>query len=139
MRKFFYEPIADPVAESRRYVENAENILKKHGQLNYETQLYQDRKYVRMAGNTLWNGMLLILDAVFLVKINKGKRPDIIDYKKAANKRDKKLLDYINVGYDIMHLSMGYDGILDKEICSKGFQIANEIIDRCELMIMKAM
>ena len=30
---------------------------------------------------------------------------------------------------------MGYDGIQDKEMCLKGFQLATNIIDRCESMI----
>ena len=68
MKDFILEPVADPVNEARRYVKNAEDLLKNHGQLDYETQLYRDRKYVRMAGNTLWNGVLLIVDAIFHVK-----------------------------------------------------------------------
>ncbi|MBR0539641.1 MAG: DUF5618 family protein, partial [Bacteroidales bacterium] len=67
MRDPMLEVVTNPVTEARRYVENAKELLKNHGQLDYETQLYQDRKYVRMAGNTLWNGVLLILDAVFHV------------------------------------------------------------------------
>ena len=137
MRDVMIEPVADPVAESRRYVDNAKKLLQENGKLNCETQLYQDRKYVRMAGNTLWNGVLLILDAVFLIRISISRRPDIIDFKKAANKRDNKLLAFINVGYDIMHLSMGYDGILNKKICDEGFRVANEIINRCEVMLKK--
>ncbi len=41
------------------------------------------------------------------------------------------MMTLVNTAYDIMHLSMGYDGILEKDVCSKGFQIANEIINRC--------
>ncbi len=135
MRKVVSEPVADPVAEARRYVENAKKLLKENGQLDDETQLYQDCKYVRMAGNTLWNGVLLILEEVFHIKKNISGRPDIIDYKKAANGRDKKLTSLINAGYDIMHLSMGYDGNPDRDTCNSGFRIAEEIIDRCEKML----
>ena len=71
------EIVVDPVSEARRYVENAKVLLKEHGDLDFETQLYQDRKYVRMAGNTLWNGVLLILDAVFHVKNKKRQHPDV--------------------------------------------------------------
>lgn len=55
------ETYTDPVAEARRYVQNAKDLLEEKGKLDVETQLYKDRKYVRMAGNTLWNGVLLIL------------------------------------------------------------------------------
>ena len=83
------EMVIDPIAEARRYVENTQTILKEHGNLDYETQLYQDRKYVRMAGNTLWNGVLLIIDAVFHVKRIGRMHPDVIDYRDEVAKRDK--------------------------------------------------
>lgn len=56
--------------EALRYVENAREILsekacKKEG-------WYTDSKYVRMAGNTLWNGVLLALDYPF-PEVQKGK------------------------------------------------------------------
>ena len=125
----------NPVSDARRYVQNAKDILNEKADLNPETQYYRDKKYVRMAGNILWNGVLLILDAVFHVTKNKKSRPDISDYKQVIAKRDQKLLDHVNVGYDVMHLSMGYDGILKKSICSDGIQIANNIIDRCESLL----
>ena len=138
MRKFFYEPIADPVAESRRYVENAENILKNHGQLDFETQLYRDRKYVRMAGNTLWNGVLIIIDAVFQVKTKSRSHPDVNDYRNEIGKRDKKLLALFNAAYETLHIYMGYDGNQVKDNCIAGVRLANEIINRCEVMLKKA-
>ena len=131
------EIIVDPVAEARRYVENAQDLLKEHGSLDYETQLYQDRKYVRMAGNTLWNGILLILNSVFHVKTEDGSRPDIRDYRNVIAKRDLKLLTFVNVGYDTMHLAMGYDGNPTRANCQEGIRLANEIIDRCAAMLKK--
>ena len=76
-----------------------------------------------------------MLDAVFHVRKNKRNRPDISDYQKAIAPRDQKLLDHVNVGYEVMHLSMGYDGILKKFICNDGIEIAKNIIDRCEKML----
>lgn len=125
----------DPVGEARRYVQNAKDILQEKGKLNTELQSYEDRKYVKMAGNTLWNGVLLILDAVFHVKKSKKSRPKFIDYEKAIVARDRKLLDLVNIGYDLMHLSMGYDGNPDKATCQSGIRVANEIIDRCATML----
>lgn len=125
----------NPIEEALRYVDNANTLLKEKGELDPETHSYTDRKYVKMAGNTLWNGMLFILDTVFQVKKNKKHRPDISDYQRVVGARDKKLLALVNIGYDIMHLSMGYDGIIDKKTCDRGFQIANEIIDRCAVML----
>ena len=129
------EVVVDPVAEARRYVENAKNLLKEHGKLDCETQLYQDLKYVRMAGNTLWNGMLLILDSIFHVKTEDGSRPDIRDYRNVIAKRDLKLLTFVNAGYDAMHLAMGYDGNPIRAHCQEAIRLANEIIDRCRAML----
>ena len=131
------ESIANPVAEARRYVQNAKELLEEKARLDVETQAYQDRKYIRMAGNTLWNGVLLILDATFQLENKKG-RLSIYDYRNVVGQRDKKLLDMVNRGYDTMHLAMGYDGNLEKAISSAGIRIANDIIDRCEVMLVKA-
>lgn len=135
MRDPMLEVVTNPVTEARRYVENAKKLLKDHGQLDYETQLYQDRKYIRMAGNTLWNGVLLILDAVFHVKTLDRPHPDIIDYKDAVSNRDGKLLKLVVTGYETMHISMGHDGIQAKETSACGLRLANEIIDRCATML----
>ncbi len=137
MSIFKKEPIADPVAEARRYVQNAKELLDGKARLDTETQAYQDRKYIRMAGNTLWNGVLLILDTTFQLENKKG-RLSIYDYRNVVGQRDKKLLDMVNRGYDTMHLAMGYDGNLEKAISSAGIRIANDIIDRCEVMLVKA-
>jgi hypothetical protein len=122
----------NPIEEARRYVANAEEVIKK---ANYDPELnrYSDGKYVKMAGNTLWNGCLIALDALFGISKRKG-RPDIRKYKEEAAKRDKKLLAAISDGYNIMHLTMGYDGILSKNVCNEGFKYANIIIDRCAIL-----
>ena len=127
----FPEVYKDPVEEARRYVQNAKDLLIEKGQLDVETQLYKDRKYVRMAGNTLWNGVLLILDAVFHVKKTPKSRPHIGDYLKAVGARDQKLHDLVIGGYETMHICMGYDGIRRKPLCQDSILLANEIIDRC--------
>ena len=125
----------DPIAEARRYVENARETLKEKGELNVETKRYEDEKYVRAAGNYLWLGVLMALDAVFHVRKDRRTRVDINNYLEAVEKRDRKLLDYVNDGYDVMHLYMNYDGIQAKDICDTGFRLANTIIDRCEIMM----
>ena len=122
----------NPIEEARRYVANAKDVIKN---ANYDTELkiYMDGKYIKMAGNTLWNGCLVALDAVFGIRKYKG-RPSIDKYKEMAAQRDRKLLAAIVKGYDIMHLSMGYDGTKGKKVCDAGFEYANDIIDRCALL-----
>lgn len=126
----------DPIAEARRYVSNAEEIIQK-SKLDVETKLYRDKKYVRIAGDTLWKGCLIALDAVLDVRKGKG-RPSIEKYKEAAGKRDRKLLQYVNVGYETMHITMGYDGVKGKKVCDAGFEYANDIINRCALLYSPA-
>lgn len=131
------ETIEDPVKEARRYVDNAQNVLQKYAMLDKETNHYGDRKYVRAAGHYLWNGILIILNGVFHVNEKKG-RISIDDYRMAVRSRDQKLLRLVNDAYEILHLSMGYDGILNKTVCDEGFLVANEIIERCTVMLPMA-
>ena len=121
------------IEEARRYVANAEEAIKK---ANYDPELnsYTDSKYIKAAGDYLWKGCLIALDAVFDVRKGKG-RPSIDKYKMAVAKRDKKLLNSVNIGYDLMHLVMGYDGNKDKKVCDRGFEYANAIIDYCEKLL----
>ena len=125
----------DPVEEARRYVDNAKTLLAENGELDVETQTYGDRKYVKMAGNTLWCGVLYILDAVFHVRKDRRTRVHIEDYMEAINKRDGKLARLVYTAYETMHLYMGYDGSRDKALCASGFRLANDIIDRCARLI----
>ena len=127
--------LKDPIEEARRYVANAKEVIQRAG-LDPELQIYTDGKYVKMAGNTLWNGCLVALDAVLDVRKGKG-RPSIDKYKEAAAKRDRKLLAAIVAGYDFMHLTMGYDGSKGKKTCDTGFEYANDIIDRCAVLMPK--
>lgn len=43
-------------------------------------------------------------------------------------------MDFVTLGYDTMHLVMGYDGNKEKKVCDAGFERANAIIDRCALL-----
>lgn len=126
----------NPIEEARRYVANAKEVIQK---ANYDPELkiYTDGKYIKMAGNTLWNGCLIALDAVLDVRQGNKGRPAIEKYKEAAGKRDRKLLAAIVAGYDTMHLHMGYDGTKNKKTCDSGFECANAIIDRCALLMPK--
>lgn len=127
--------LENPIEEARRYVANAEEIIK-NSKLDPETNLYKDKKYVRIAGDTLWKGCLIALDAVLGVRTGKG-RPSIAKYQDAAGKRDRKLLQFINTGYETLHLYMGYDGTKNRKTCDSGFDLANTIINRCALLYPK--
>lgn len=125
----------NPIAEARRYVDNARKTLSENGELDVELNRYDDDKYVRAAGNYLWLGVLMALDAVFKVRKDRRTRVDINDYREVVGKRDRKLLALMNDGYLTMHLNMNYDGNPAKGVCDDGFRIANTIINRCETML----
>ena len=125
----------DPIEEALRYVANAEEVIQK---ANYDPELksYTDSKYIKAAGDYLWKGCLIALDAVFHVRTGKG-RPSIAKYKMAVAKRDKKLLNSVSIGYETMHLYMGYDGNRSKKVCDAGFEYATDIIDHCAMLLPK--
>ncbi len=125
----------NPIEEARRYVDNARETLREKGEFDAELNRYDDEKYVRAAGNYLWLGVLMALDAVFNVREDRRTRVDIKDYREAVGRRDKKLLALVNDGYDVMHLYMNYDGIQSKGVSDEGFRLANSIIDRCAAMV----
>ena len=126
----------DPIAGARRYVDNAKKTLMENGELDVELNRYNDEKYVRAAGNYLWLGVLMAIDAVFHVRKDRRTRVDINDYRDTVGKRDRKLLALMNDGYDVMHLYMNYDGNQSKGLCDDGFRLANTIINRCETMMV---
>jgi hypothetical protein len=113
--------------EAMRYVENAKEILSTKAKK--EDRYYSDMKYVRMAGNTLWNGVLEALDHRF-PEIKKGKgRPDINNYKEAVSKSNPKMTKLVVNAYNTLHLAMGYDGNLSFILAQEGIENAIEIID----------
>ena len=121
----------DLIEEALRYVDNARDILKNNEKYDPETRSYDDKKYVRLAGHCLWHAVMLAIDSVFYVRKDRRTRIDIDAYREAVRKRDRKLLTLLNNSYQILHLDMGYDGVLVKASCDEGFLITNDIIERC--------
>lgn len=135
MMGIFRKQKPDTIEEAKRYVANAKEVLVERGELDEEGLAYGDRKYVRVAGNYLWLGVLIALDVVFNVRQGRRNRPDINDYREAVSHRDEKLLSLVNLGYDTIHLAMALDGNQCKGVCDAGFRITNDIITRCEKMV----
>ena len=120
--------LKNPIKEAERYLDNAKQILSEKAEKNGD--YYNDRKYVKMAGNTAWNGVLVALDATLNVRKNlkKGTRPDVNDYQKALLAKDRKLNFVFMSAYDTLHKSMGYDGILKQKIVQSGMEDAVNIL-----------
>jgi len=115
--------------EAIRYMENARETLKKAGK---EDRFYVDEKYVKTACGIAYNGVLKALDGYLLLKeIEKKKgRKDIEYYQDAIAKIDRKLLNYINDAYKILHLNGYYDGVKDTRVIAEGFNLSYSIIER---------
>lgn len=119
--------LKDPIAEAIRYQENAKQIILDNETI--EDGYYDDGKYVKMAGHTMWTGCLIALD--FALQLKTKGRKDIKDYKTAAAKRSKKLVDAITSGYITIHLNLSYDGDKRVSTMKEGRRLADEIIEWC--------
>ncbi len=119
----------ETITEARRYLDNAKEILREKA--GKEDGFYQDAKYVKMAGHTAYTGVLVALDGLFGEKA-KGRK-DVDWYKKNLAKSDKKALNTFATAYELLHLNMAYDGILDTEVIQTAFKRAETIIDWAEI------
>lgn len=77
----------------------------------------------------MWTGCLVALD--YALKLKTKGRKDIKDYKTAAAKRSKKLVDAITSGYITIHLNLSYDGDKRVSTMKEGRRLADEIIEWC--------
>lgn len=115
--------------EARRYIANAKEILREKA--GRENGQYSDRKYVKMAGNTAWNG---VLEAAITWLENKGVRasddfrPDVRFYIREISKRNQKMNKHFVNAYDILRKSLGYDGALKATISKEGLAEAEALI-----------
>jgi len=117
--------------EATRYMENAKECLKK---AKKEDDYYQDTKYVKMACGTAYSGLLVALDCYLILKgvgkPTKKQRKSIEYYQSNITKIDKKMLNYLNSAYDVLHLWGYYDGITNARIVKEGFDEAYKIIEK---------
>lgn len=118
-------------AEAMRYMENAEETLKK---ARKEGKYYQDEKYVKTASGIAYNGVLKALVGFLILNgIDKKKgRKSIGWYQENIAKNDRKLNAELKNAYDTLHLSGYYDGNTLVPVIQSGFEVAYDIIKRIE-------
>ncbi len=112
------------ISESMRYIDNAKDILREKAKK--EDGYYQDNKYVKMAGHTAYSGILVALDG--LLGSKKKGRKSVDWYKSELAKMDKKITSAFTNAYDILHLSLGYDGATNVKLAQLGLEEAENII-----------
>ena len=115
--------------EAIRYMENAKETLKKAGK---EDDFYQDDKYVKTACGIAYCAVLKALDGYFILKEVKKQRgrKSIEYYRDNISKIDRKLLNYLNNAYFILHLEGYYEGNLSVDTINSGLKSAYLIIDK---------
>jgi len=121
--------------EAIRFMNNAKECLTK---AKKEDSYYQDQKYVKMACGTAYSGVLVALDGFLILKgyhKPKGKERKSIEYYQCnIGKIDKKMLNYLNSAYEILHLWGYYDGITKASVIKDGFEEAFKIIEKIRPM-----
>ena len=117
--------------EAIRYMDNAGEYLKS---AKKEGKFYRDPKYVRNACGTAYNGVLIALDCYLILKgihkPTKKERKSIEFYQQNLGKLDRKMLEYLNITYKILHLYGYYDGVESVNVVKEGFYFANAIIEK---------
>ena len=121
--------------ESYRYLDNAKEILRTKAKKT--GKFYNDAKYVRMACNTAYSGLLIALNDFFGQKgialpKQKGKRKQAVNvdfYKQNFAKINKTKLREFDEAYSYLHLYGGYDGSLLVATSKNGLELAQSLID----------
>jgi len=117
--------------EAIRYMDNAKEYLKS---AKKEGKFYHDQKYVKTACGVAYSGLLVALDGFLMLKgidkPTKKTKKSIEYYQSSVTKIDKKMLDYLNSAYRILHLWGYYDGIENVNVIKEGFEDAYKIIEK---------
>jgi hypothetical protein len=119
-------------AEAMRYMDNAKETLQKAKK--QDDGWYTDVKYVRTACGTAYLGVLIALDTWLSMKgvemPNKKKHMTIDFYLSKVVNLDKKMLDYLNTAYNMLHLEGYYRKEKGVGAIGDGFKAAYLIIDK---------
>ena len=118
----------NPVLEAKRYLENARTILREKA--IKEDERYTDPKYVKLAGHAAYTGVLVALDGLF--NVQKKGRKDVVWYQEQLASIDRKVLGNFVSAYQLLHLSMSYDGNQEISTAQLGLKRADEIIQWVE-------
>ena len=120
-------------AEAMRYMANAKDYLKTAGKDERDESHYKDKKYVRTACGTAYNGVLEALTTYLRLKnpsaFETNERKTIDFYRRHLAKDNKKILNALESAYRTLHISGYYEGEEDSKIIKHGFQRAKEIIN----------
>ena len=106
--------------ETDRYLKNGKELLKK---AEKRGKFYTDEKYIKLAGHAFYSGVLIALDEIMPKKAKNEK-----EYRAFLANKNKTVLKHFKNAYDILHRSMGYDGILNYIVIREGIKSAETVI-----------
>ena len=89
-----------------------------------------------MAGHTAYTGVLVALNALFFNK-KKKTRKSVEWYQKELSNLDRKITTSFSDVYEILHLSMSYDGIQSAKVIGLGLEEAEKIINWSEQRLQR--
>lgn len=127
--------LKDPYLESLRYLENVRLLLREKA--GKSGQFYRDTKYVKLACNTAYSGLLIALSAALLLKASPKNRLSVEDNRNALGSRNRKMLQVFNSAYNYLHLLGGYDGDLNVLTSKEGLRLAEQLIEWCRPILQK--
>ncbi|MFH1005080.1 MAG: DUF5618 family protein [Bacteroidota bacterium] len=115
--------------EAIRFMSNARKELqqaKKNG------KFYHDKKHLSVACGIAYKSVLKALEGFFILRniANPKGRVSIQYYQSHLATLDKKMLDYLNSAYQILHLYGYYDELNNVKIIQAGFEEAQYIIHK---------
>ncbi|WP_026629562.1 DUF5618 family protein [Dyadobacter alkalitolerans] len=124
----------EAISEARRHIDNAKDFLSNNAKK--QDGMYQDKKYVKIAGHTAYTGILLALNE-FLGEKNKKTPKSVEWYQMELSKVDKSLLAKFTTAYQVLHIDMGYQGSKSAKLASVGLEEAEKIIKWVETRLEK--
>lgn len=124
----------EAISEARRHIDNAKDFLSNNARK--QDGLYQDKKYVKIAGHTAYTGVLVVLNELLGEK-NKKTPKSAEWYQYELSRVDKSLLSNFTTAYQILHIDMGYQGTKSAKIAALGLDTAEKIIDWVETRLEK--
>ena len=124
----------EAISEAKRHIDNAKDFLSNNAKK--QDGMYQDKKYVKIAGHTAYTGILLALNE-FLGEKNKKTPKSVEWYQMELSKVDKSLLAKFTTAYQVLHIDMGYQGSKSAKLASVGLEEAEKIIKWVETRLEK--
>ncbi|MCF0049689.1 DUF5618 family protein [Dyadobacter sp. LJ53] len=124
----------EAISEARRHIDNAKDFLSNNAKK--QDGMYQDKKYVKIAGHTAYTGILLALNELLGEK-NKKTPKSVEWYQMELSKVDRSLLSKFTTAYQVLHIDMGYQGSKSAKLASVGLEEAEKIIKWVETRLEK--